>query len=193
MSVDVFIVGLGNPEPRYFTSRHNIGFLFVDLFCKAKGLKFERKNDSLYAIYDFSSKKVCLIKPLTYMNNSGIAIRKWLGNLRVNCDNLMVIHDDIDLPFGKVRMKCGGGHGGHRGVESIILNISTDSFARLRIGVGRPPVRDRNLIVKWLLDPMRDEELEEYIELIKKLLPILDVYIESGFPKASGFLGSILR
>lgn len=194
MSVDIFVVGLGNPEPRYFTSRHNIGFLFLDLFCKAKGLKFDKKkNDSLYTIYEFSSKRVCLIKPLTYMNNSGVSVRKWLGNLDVSCENLMVIHDEIDLPFGKVRMKCGGGHGGHRGVESIILNISTDSFARLRIGVGRPPVRDRELIVKWLLDPMKEEELEAYLELIGKILPILDIYIESGFSRASGFLGNILR
>ncbi|MGB9667830.1 MAG: aminoacyl-tRNA hydrolase [Thermosulfidibacteraceae bacterium] len=195
MNVDLLIVGLGNPEPRYFTSRHNIGFMVVDLVAKSKRAEFKDKRyDSIFTVFKLADKSVCLVKPLTYMNRSGISVARWVKHIgEVSCNTLLVVHDEIDFPFGKVRFKCGGGHGGHKGLMSIMESIGTDNFARLRMGVGRPEVRDRDLIVEWLLKPMDKEDLETYFDFIVKILPSIDTFIQYGIDRANNELANILR
>lgn len=193
---DVIIVGLGNPGPEYLFTRHNIGFLFVDFVAKRWGVEFRSSAyDSLYTTKEVAGRFVYLVKPLTYMNRSGVSVSKWLKNLpSVNCDNLLVVYDDIDIPRGSIRIRCGGSSGGHKGLVSLIEETGTSNFARLRIGVGRPPgyERDREEIVRWLLTPMSNDEVEEYFRLIESLVPVVEVYAEFGFQKAASYLSKLL-
>lgn len=136
-----FIVGLGNPGERYQTSRHNIGFLLLQEIALKYQLKFISKNKlkSFYAEYSTNTTLTRLFMPDTYMNNSGDAIRAILNWYKVGIDQLLIIVDDIDIPLGKIRCRKKGGSGGHNGLKSIINQIGSENFRRIRIGIGTPP------------------------------------------------------
>ena len=136
-----FIVGLGNPGERYKTSRHNIGFLLLQEIALKYKLKFISKNKlkSFYAEYSTNTTLTRLFMPDTYMNNSGDAIRAILDWYKVGIDQLLIIVDDIDIPLGKIRCRTKGGSGGHNGLKSIINQIGSENFRRIRIGIGTPP------------------------------------------------------
>jgi peptidyl-tRNA hydrolase, PTH1 family len=154
------IVGLGNPGSRYAATRHNVGFQVIDqvskTFCitlskvKSKAIVGEGKRDD---------KKVILAKPQTFMNLSGQAVSALARFYRVPVENLVVIHDDLDLPLGTLRIRPGGGAGGQKGVQSIIEQLGTPEFARIRFGIGRPPGR---------MDP-KDYVLENFLPKEKEL------------------------
>ena len=140
VSPDKIIVGLGNPGPRYARSLHNAGFLTVDRVA-GSGTKWGKwRNLASICLIEVEGVAVLLVKPLTYMNLSGEAVRPLLRQTGLLPQDLLTIHDDMDLPSGKIRLRPGGGSsGGHRGVQSIIDHLHSRDFARLRIGVGRPP------------------------------------------------------
>lgn len=136
------IVGLGNPGREYALTRHNVGFNVVDYIASKHGLKFNKMmNKALVAMGDIQGSKVILLKPQTYMNDSGIAVGPTLKYYKISPLNLMVVYDELDLPLAQLRMRKMGGSGGHNGMKSLISHIGTDSFPRLRVGIGRPPGR----------------------------------------------------
>ncbi len=133
------VVGLGNPGDAYSETRHNTGFLTVDKVSEAFSIAFsKRKFDTRFGIGSMDGIKVILAKPMAFMNRSGPQVQKIAGYFRILCEDMLVIHDDIDLAFGRLKIKEKGGDGGHRGIRSLIDAFGGGDFVRLRIGVGRP-------------------------------------------------------
>ena len=133
------VVGLGNPGETYSQTRHNVGFMVVDKVSDAFSITLEkRKFDTIYGTGWVNGVKIVLAKPMAYMNKSGPQVQKIAGYFRILCGDILVVHDDIDLEFGRLKIKEKGGDGGHKGVRSIIDAFGGGDFTRLRIGVGRP-------------------------------------------------------
>lgn len=137
------IVGLGNPGQRYAKNRHNIGFQVVDLLAARHGLTFTNQKgmNGLLSAGQIRGQRVVLLKPQTYMNESGRAVRAARDFYRVDGDAILTTYDDLDLPFATLRLRPDGGAGGQRGVRSIIQHLGSETFGRLRVGIGRPPGR----------------------------------------------------
>ena len=134
------IVGLGNPGVRYQGNRHNIGFQVADRLAKNSHIPISKKHlKAFYGRGKIDSQEVVLAKPMTFMNRSGEAVRRILDFFKLDMEDLIVVHDDLDLPFGRLRFKRRGGDGGHQGVRSIIEAMGGNTFLRLKVGVGRPP------------------------------------------------------
>lgn len=133
------IVGLGNPGKSYARTRHNAGFMAIDELAKSLHVDINReKYDAFIAKTRIGSTEAILVKPQTYMNESGFAVQAVLRDTYAGLQDLIVIHDELDLPLGAVRVKIGGGHGGHNGLRSIIEQVGSSDFIRVRIGIGRP-------------------------------------------------------
>ncbi len=151
------IVGLGNPGSRYTETRHNIGFWVIDRLARRCGVStFERRFEGEFASIAENDRTLMLLKPLTYMNSSGRSVRQVVQWYKLPLDRLLVAHDDMDLPLGTLRLRLGGSAAGHHGVESVITELGSDRFARLRIGIGRPPDRTRGR--SYVLEPFTQEE-----------------------------------
>ena len=136
------VMGLGNPGKRYGRGRHNLGFMVVDHLAGEKYIAVtEKKYYSLVGSWKLVDEKVLLVKPQLYMNRSGEAARSLFRYLPVSAEDLVVIHDDLDLPFGRIRIRAKGGAGGHRGVLSILEALGNENFFRIRVGIGRPAGR----------------------------------------------------
>lgn len=177
------IVGLGNPGPRYAQTRHNAGFLVVDELAKRWQRDFRTQAFSLRKqLAQEARGEINLIKPLTFMNLSGEAVLAYQTKLKLKPENLLVIHDDLDLPLGKLRIKPGGGGaGGQRGVKDIISRIGPD-FMRLKIGIGRPP--EGWQVENWVLSAFKEEEQELVHRLIHKSADVVDKLIVEGLAAA---------
>ncbi|MFB4165052.1 aminoacyl-tRNA hydrolase [Alteribacillus sp. JSM 102045] len=132
------VAGLGNPGQKYKDTRHNVGFEALDVLATKMGLSWKEGNKSLVAETRVEGEKVFLLKPMTYMNLSGEALRPLMSFYNVEIENLMVIYDDLDLEPGSLRLRLKGGHGGHNGIKSIINQLGAKEFKRVRIGIGRP-------------------------------------------------------
>lgn len=135
------VVGLGNPGVRYARTRHNVGFEVVDEIARRTSTTFSERGFSSVALVfpdDSGVPEMVLVKPLTYMNLSGVGVVEVLREFRLEPKDLIVVHDDLDLPVGKIRLKRSGSSGGHKGVESIIQELGTNEFVRMKIGIGRP-------------------------------------------------------
>tara|TARA_Y100000589_G_scaffold39198_1_gene32863 strand:- start:212 stop:823 length:612 start_codon:yes stop_codon:yes gene_type:complete len=141
-----FIIGLGNPGKKYINNRHNIGFLFIQEFAKHYSSNFLLKNKLKCNYAEYISDKVIyrLFMPTTFMNKSGEAIRSIIDWFKVDQDKLIIVVDDIDLPFGKIRVRKKGSSGGHNGLNSIINHLNSKEFLRIRIGIGSPPIVDND-------------------------------------------------
>ena len=160
------VVGLGNPGRAYRWTRHNMGFWLVERFAKELGMDLSRRGFlSIYGRGKIGNEEVILAKPLTYMNQSGEAVRRLLHFFKVPPENLVVLHDDLDLPFGKIRIRLRGGHGGHQGVKSIVEALGNDGFVRLKVGIGRPPKGTDP--ADYVLQPI---DANEQLELEKMIL-----------------------
>ena len=161
------IAGLGNPGDRYLFTRHNLGFMVADRLALIHNLSFRRKKfDALLAEGALSGVPVILLKPQTFMNLSGTAIGPLVRFLKTDPADLVVVHDDLDLPFGTLRIKDGGGDGGHKGLQSIIEELGTDAFLRLRLGIGKPAIKD--LVEAYVLEPFGKEEIEQLSTLLER-------------------------
>lgn len=155
----ILIVGLGNPGRNYAQTRHNIGFLVVDVIAKRLGVQFSRsQSKALITDGHYQGHKIILAKPQTYMNLSGHATQSLLKFYKLTPNHLLVAYDDVDLPFGSVRMKPFGGSGGHKGMGSIIEQIGSKDFPRIRMGVGRPPGYKQ--AANYVLKPFSKDEFE---------------------------------
>lgn len=132
------VVGLGNPGPDYADSRHNVGFMVVDRLARRLGIEL-REVASARSGRGGPGDEFVLIEPLRFMNRSGPPLQAILDELGLDGASCLVVHDDLDLPLGRIKLKDGGGSGGHRGIESIIASLGTGEFGRLRVGIGRPP------------------------------------------------------
>ena len=161
------IVGLGNPGKKYKQNRHNVGFQVLDAICEYHSFgPWRKKFQSLVSEGNFNSKKVILIKPETFMNNSGIPISEAVNFFKLNVTNLTVVHDELDLKVGKIKLKNGGGSAGHNGLKSIDQHVGKN-YSRLRIGIDRP--QKTELVAKYVLSdfPIRDKnKINTVIELI---------------------------
>ena len=134
------IAGLGNPGKEYQTSRHNIGFMLVSRLAEKFGISFTRvQSKALVTSTHYQGKKVILAKPQTYMNLSGQAVGSLFKFYKIQLNNLLVVYDDVDLPFGRIRIRPSGGSAGQKGMQSIISQLGTQDFPRMRLGIGRPP------------------------------------------------------
>ena len=161
------IVGLGNPGEEYERTRHNVGFMVIDELVRRLKIK-NRSEESLSYVFRarIGGREVLLAKPQTYMNNSGLAVVNLLEENRMEPSEMLVVHDDIDLPLGMTRLRLEGSSGGHRGVESIIKSIGTEKFPRLKIGIGRPKRKED--VISYVLSPFSKEEEEMVRVVIKK-------------------------
>ncbi len=153
------IAGLGNPGKEYARSRHNVGFQTVDRLAEKHGLRFSKMmNRAIVATGDINGVKVVLVKPQTFMNESGQSVGPIVKFYKTDPANLLVIYDDLDLPVAQLRMRKFGGSGGHNGMKSIIARVGTDTFPRLRVGIGRPPGRMDPM--DYVLQPFNKADLE---------------------------------
>jgi PTH1 family peptidyl-tRNA hydrolase len=152
------IVGLGNPGPEYEVTRHNIGFLVLDRLAEQHKAEFDAARLGEKAEFRFKGKAFHLVKPSTYMNLSGRAVQYWLNELKVPRENLVVVVDDIALPFGNLRLRPGGSSAGHNGLQNIQDTLGTTNFARLRFGIGNNYARGHQ--VDYVLSPFAQEEFK---------------------------------
>ena len=164
------VVGLGNVGKEYENTRHNMGFMLVDRYLEYKNipLKFKEK---------INNEKVIFIKPNTYMNNSGIAVRAFLAFYKLNSEDVLVISDDLDLDLGKFRLRRNGSSGGHNGLKSIISHLGTDDFKRLRIGISN----DKDDVINYVLSKFSKRELNEVDIMFDILVSVLDDYFVMEF------------
>ena len=170
----ILFVGLGNPSPDNENNRHNIGFKIIDAINQKFSLSKQKpKFKGLLTTGNIGNKKVYAIKPLTFMNNSGICIRELIEYFKINPENVIVFHDDLDVDFGKIKAKFGGSSAGHNGVESIDKFIGKD-YSRVRIGIGKPNEK-RNTTTHVLKDFDDEEkiELNNMTKIITNSIPIL--------------------
>lgn len=175
------IAGLGNPGPTYQWTRHNAGFLFLDRLAHQENVSISRKAFSGFSgELNFAGHRLILLKPQTFMNLSGKAVMQALQFHKLPLSNLIVIHDELDLPFGAVRFKQGGGHGGHNGLRSIMENLGGD-FIRLRIGIGKSPHGDTTDHVLGKIPP---EQMEKLPLVIDGGIAMLEVMLKEGLPKS---------
>jgi PTH1 family peptidyl-tRNA hydrolase len=168
------IVGLGNPGFLYARNRHNIGFMCVSYLAKVSKIRFDKKQgQARTGIGNIAGKRVVLARPQTFMNASGESVSALLKKLNVGPPDLIVIHDDLDLPAGKIRLRLGGSSGGHKGIDSIIARIGTRDFYRVRMGIGRPdiavgsPAEKEQAVISYVLSDFTAEEKKT----IEKTLP----------------------
>ena len=161
------IIGLGNPGDQYKNTRHNIGFTILDAFVNASNICFEPDRLADRAVLKFKGRTLILIKPNTFMNLSGKAVNYWMQKGKIDTNNLLVITDDIALPFGKIRIKAKGSDGGHNGLKDIQLVLSSNKYSRLRFGVGsefNPGNQVNYVLGEWSKE--EEKALEERVETI---------------------------
>ncbi len=175
------IAGLGNPGKRYSRTRHNIGFWVVEAFIDKNHLVFKEKADYRMCDGSVEDEKIVLMEPLTFMNRSGTAVKKVMDKFNIPAENLVVIHDDLDLETGKVKIRKKGSSGGHKGVESIIQNIGKNNFIRIKIGIGRDPYI---LAEDYVLARFRKEELPQIKEAVSRAVDSIYSVITEGADKA---------
>ena len=168
------IVGLGNPGRAYANNRHNVGFMCLRHFAKTQGIRLDKKQgQARTGIGEVAGSKVVLARPQTYMNHSGQSVSRLVKRFNINPDDLLVIHDDLDLPLGKIRIRQGGGSGGHKGINSITADLDSQDFVRIRIGIGRPTTvegdtKDKEAeIIAYVLSDFTPEEKQ----VITKVIP----------------------
>ncbi len=180
------IVGLGNPGKKYESTRHNIGFMVLDALLRYLKLR-DYSEECLSHLYKFNTldKEVLIAKPYTYMNNSGLAVLNLIETYNIAPEEMIVIHDDLDIPLGRVKLKFNGSSGGHHGIESIVKEIKTDKFYRLRVGIGRP--KDKSKVVEYVLSPFLKEEEEVLYKILYKSKECLLRCIETSPENSMNF------
>ncbi len=186
------IVGLGNPGYLYARNRHNIGFICVSHLARVQNIRFDRKQgQARTGIGNIARYRAVLARPQTYMNASGESVSALMKKLNVNPDDLIVIHDDLDLPPGKIRLRLGGGSGGHKGIDSIIARTGTRDFYRIRVGIGRPDTSDKTspeakeeAVVAYVLNDFTKEEKKTIDEVIPSVGEAIACLLSEGLTVA---------
>lgn len=182
------VVGLGNPGKEYANTRHNAGFMAADEISRRFSFSaFREKFDGLVAEGNIGGEKVLLLKPQTYMNLSGNSVVKAAFFYKILPQNVIVIHDDMDLKLGQIKAKCGGSSGGHNGIKSIDSQISPN-YNRIRIGVGHPE-HQQNQVIDYVLSSFGREEKEILNQSIDTVADLIDILIKNGLPDFCNALG----
>jgi PTH1 family peptidyl-tRNA hydrolase len=182
------IAGLGNPGPTYQLTRHNAGFLFLDRLADCENLSISRKSFSgLAGEWSYNGHRVFLLKPQTFMNLSGKAVMQALQFYKLPATALIVTHDELDLPYGTVRLKQGGGHGGHNGLRSIMELLGRGDFIRLRIGINKPLHGDTTNHVLGTIPP---EQMEHLSRILDGGRDALKMMLDEGISKAMSLFNS---
>lgn len=188
------IVGLGNPGKKYETTRHNAGFIVIDHFAEHLKVKFEEsKGDWLEGRIKVNDEDIYLIKPLTYMNNSGIAVREFTDNVNektiaeeysaAQYNNMLVIVDDFQIGLGSIRVRKKGSDGGHNGLSSIIYHLSTDEFPRMRVGIGTNTEMNKNDFIDFVLGKFTESENKILKEMMPEYTDCIMSFINHGISK----------
>ncbi|HET6532812.1 MAG TPA: aminoacyl-tRNA hydrolase [Actinoplanes sp.] len=176
------VVGLGNPGREYAGHRHNVGFLVADLLAARVGAKFGRSKRAHAEVAEgrlgYGGPKLILAKPLTYMNLSGGAVSQLAQFFKVPVDNIVAVHDELDVPYGQVRVKRGGGEGGHNGLRSMSKSLGTKDYARVRFGIGRPPGRQDP--ADFVLSDFGSAERRELEFLVDRTADVVEAVVLEG-------------
>jgi len=183
------IVGLGNPGRGYANNRHNLGFMCLNHFARTQGIRFDKKQgQARIGSGEVAGSKVILAKPQTYMNRSGQSVSRLVKKFNINPDDLIIIHDDLDLPLGTIRIRRSGGSGGHKGIDSIISYLESQDFPRLRIGIGRPATSlaeiSENDIIAFVLSDFTPEEKQVIIQVIPRASEAILCLLTEGLAAA---------
>ena len=177
------IVGLGNPEEEYGQTRHNMGFNTINKIAEKYDIKVNKsKFHGIYENAIIENQKVILLKPQTYMNLSGISIKEVMDFYKIDLKDILVIYDDMDIEPGKIKIRKKGGSGGHNGIKSIIENIGTEEFSRIRIGIGRPtPEKDK---INYVIGAISIEEKEKLEKGVEKSVEAVEEILKNGIDSA---------
>lgn len=177
------IVGLGNPGAEYAGTRHNIGFMVVELLAERAGISLKRKgHQGVYGVGRVAGEEATVLLPQTYMNRSGASVASAYQSLGIKPGDLVVVHDEIDLDFGCLRIKTGGGHGGHNGLRSIAGSLGETEYSRLRMGVGRPPAGGD--VSRYVLNGFNADERRRLREYTEKAADALEMLVQKGAQEA---------
>lgn len=188
MGMNYLVTGLGNIGGEYANTRHNMGFMVLDAWAQASNISFSSERYGAVAQLRLNGNSVTLLKPSTYMNLSGKAVRYWLDRLKVPVSNLLVISDDLNLPYGTIRMRKNGSSGGHNGLENINQLIGTTEYARLRMGIGHDFGRGGQ--VDFVLGELDDMEKKELPELLGRSIEAVKAFITIGPDRAMSLFNS---
>jgi peptidyl-tRNA hydrolase, PTH1 family len=177
------VIGLGNPGREYRDTRHNIGFMVIDQLCKVIGISMTRvQSRSLVATGSLEGQKIVLAKPQTFMNLSGQAVGGLVRFYKTPLEQMIILHDDLDIPLGTLRLRPGGGSAGQKGMESIIQQLGTQNFARLRLGIGRPPGQmDPST---YVLQHFTTAEREVLNEVLDRAVAAVRTFVHEGLNTA---------
>jgi peptidyl-tRNA hydrolase, PTH1 family len=177
------IVGLGNPGPEHLVTRHNAGFWFVDLLARRHGSEFRdyRKFSGETAKINIEGQEIVLLKPTTYMNRSGLSIRQLSDFYKIKPEDILVAHDELDLPVGTVRLKQGGGHGGHNGLRDTIAHIG-ETFWRMRLGIGHPG--NKAEVIDYVLTRAPRAEEDLILDAVGTGVDCIPLLLEQGAERA---------
>jgi len=181
------IVGLGNPGRAYANNHHNIGFMCLNHFARTQGIRFDKKQGKArIGTGEVAGCKIVVAKPQTYMNLSGQSVSRLVRKFNINPDNLLVIHDDLDLPLGKIRIRQGSSSSGHKGINSIITELGNQDFLRLRVGIGRP-VKNRSFtefsedeIIAYVLSDFTPDQKQVVISVIPRVSEAILCLLNEG-------------
>ena len=186
--MNYLIVGLGNIGVEYANTRHNMGFMVLDAWAQASNIVFESGRYGSTASISFKGRKFYLLKPSTYMNLSGKAVRYWMNELDIPLENLMVISDDLNLPFGTLRLRKGGSAGGHNGLYNINELIGTQDYARIRVGIGNDFGRGHQ--VDFVLGELSDEQKKQMEEISKRAIEGIKAWALMGADRAMNIVNT---
>ena len=180
--MNYLIVGLGNIGVEYANTRHNIGFMVLDAWAQASNIVFESGRYGSTATISFKGRKFTLLKPSTYMNLSGKAVRYWMNELKILPENLLVISDDLNIPFGTLRLRKNGSAGGHNGLTNINELIGTQEYARIRVGIGNDFGRGQQ--IGYVLGEFSEEERKEIPDICKRVTDGVKAWATVGADRA---------
>ena len=173
------IVGLGNPGKEYESTRHNMGYIFIDNFAISHGVKIEKKKyNGLYEELNINNEKIILLKPLSYMNLSGEVVQKFVNFYKIDISDILIINDDLDMEFGKIRLRRSGSSGGHNGLKNIELHLNSNEFKRLKIGISNNKEMDTK---DYVLGKFSKDEKKVIEDLKGKINELLNDYFVMDF------------
>lgn len=177
------IIGLGNPEEEYAKTRHNMGFDVINQIAEQNKIEISKKKfDALYGTGVIEKEKVILLKPQTYMNLSGQAVRKWMDFYKLQKEDIILIYDDMDIEPGKIKVRKQGGPGGHNGMKSVIQQIGTEEFTRIRIGIGRPNHETDK--INYVIGKTSEEEQKILKQGVNQAVKAVESIIQNGVDQA---------
>lgn len=189
------LAGLGNPGSKYLKTRHNIGFMFLDWFAAQHGEPFAAdKHQGISATIRYNGNRIYLLKPQTFMNKSGRSVASLVNYFNLDPENLLIVHDDIDMHPGRIKLVEGGGTGGHNGIRSIVKELGTNAFCRLKIGIGRPgegSAHPEMEIDKYVLADFSEEEIAKVRERFEEVADGLDYFFKGEVGQAMTILNAI--